>query len=108
MYDAAGEARNATALAISYASAKRPAGISCNISFFTSSNATPVREDLFSMMPLKRTVFVAPGNTLLTVIPNCATSLESVLDQLATAARMVLETPNPFNGILTEVDMILM
>jgi len=54
-----------------------------------------------------RGVFVDPGNTLLTVMPNGASSAASVLDQLATAQRVVLETPRPAMGSFTEVEMML-
>src|SRR5690349_5929584 len=98
MYDAAGEARKATAAAISEGSAKRAIGISFIISFDNSSYDSPVFADLFSMMDFNRWVLVAPGNTLLTVIPKGASSLAMVLLQFATAARMVFETPKFFNG----------
>ena len=39
-----------------------------------------------------------PGNTLFTVIPYAPNSIDNVFAQLATAARMVLETPNPGIG----------
>src|SRR6185312_9454714 len=54
-----------------------------------------------------RGVFVEPGKTLLTVMPNGASSVASVLDQLATAQRVVLETPRPAMGSFTEVEMML-
>ena len=51
-------------------------------------------------------VSVAPGKMLFTVIPYGASSVAIVLDQFPTAPLTVLETPNPFNGILTEVEII--
>ena len=55
----------------------------------------------------RRAVRVAPGSTLFTVIPRRATSSESVLAQLATAPRTVLDTPSPLIGWRTEVDTTL-
>src|SRR5690606_23801824 len=108
MYAAAGEARNATALAASDDSATRPDGLSWSISFLTASVVALVFDALFSIMDDKRPVAVAPGKTLFTVMPNCPTSLASVFAQLATAARMVLLTPRLGNGCFTDVEMILM
>ena len=71
------------------------------------STLCPVDAALPSIMETKRWVIVAPGNTLLTVIPKGANSTERVLDQLATAARIVLLTPRPRRGAFTEVDMTL-
>ncbi len=107
MYPAAGEAKKATAAATSSGVPKRPAGISASISFWISSTLCPVDAALPSIMETKRWVNVAPGKTLLTVIPQGANSTESVLDQLATAARIVLLTPNPRRGALTDVDITL-
>lgn len=86
------------AFAISSGSAKRRIGISCIISCVTAVSVLPADFDLLLMMEYSRWVPVAPGNTLFTVIPSAATSLASVFDQLATAARMVLDTPSPCKG----------
>ena len=59
------------------------------------------------MMAVRRSVAVAPGSTLLTVIPLGASSVAKVLDQLPTAARTVLLTPRPCSGALTLVEMTL-
>ena len=88
MYDAAGEARKATAFAISSGVANRFIGISSIISDSTSLTEIPVFEDLFSMILFNSPVPVAPGNTLLTVILNAPTSLAQVFAQFPTAARM--------------------
>ena len=52
-------------------------------------------------------VSVKPGKILFTVIPHLDTSNENVFDHEATAPRIVLETPNPCMGCLTEVEIIL-
>ena len=52
-------------------------------------------------------VSVKPGNILFTVIPHLDTSNENVFAHEATAPRMVLETPNPCIGCLTEVEIML-
>ena len=54
-----------------------------------------------------RGVSVEPGNTLLTVMPLAASSAARVLAQLATAQRVVLETPRPAIGSFTEVEITL-
>ena len=59
------------------------------------------------MIFIKRSVFVAPGNTLFTVMPKDANSLAIVLAHEATAPRMVFETPRFGNGTLTDVETIL-
>jgi len=108
IYEAAGDARKATAAAISEGSANLDMGISFIISCDNASNDSPVLADLFSMIDFKRCVFVAPGYTLFTVIPKGASSFAIVLLQFATAARIVFDTPRFFNGTFTEVEMILM
>ena len=60
------------------------------------------------MISLSRSVRVAPGSRLFTVMPKGASSTDRVLAQLATAPRTVLETPSPRIGCFTEVEMILM
>ena len=60
---------------------------------------------LASAKPVRRAVWVAPGSTLLTVMPWGATSVAQVLAQFATAPRTVLDTPNPTSGAFTEVLM---
>ena len=59
------------------------------------------------MISFNLPVLVAPGRTLLTVILWIANSLLKVLDQLATAPLIVFETPSPFKGCFTDVEMIL-
>ena len=51
---------------------------------------------------------VNPGSTLFTVIPNGANSPASVFAQLATAPRVVFDTPSPGIGAFTLVEMMLM
>ena len=55
-----------------------------------------------------RAVFVKPGITLFTVIPNRPSSLASVFVQFAIAARTVFDTPRPLIGVKTEVLVMLM
>ncbi len=107
MYAAEGDAKNATAAARSFGLPKWPAGISEIISSSTVSILLPNFEALFSIILSSRPVFVAPGSTLFTVIPKGPNSIDKVFAQLATAPRMVFETPNPGIGILTDVDIIL-
>ena len=71
----------------------------------TSSSVAPVFEALLEIILVKRSVSVAPGKTLFTVIWCTPNSLARVLLQLATAPRMVFETPNPVKGIFTEVEI---
>ena len=73
----------------------------------TSSGVWPVFSALAAARVVSRAVNVAPGRTLLTVMPSAATSLAQVLAQLATAPRTVLDTPNPASGAFTEVLMTL-
>src|SRR5690606_9558563 len=88
--------------------AKRLAGTACFMTFAASSSEWPDLADLFLIISVNLSVLVAPGRTLLTVIPNWPSSLAKVLLQLATAPLMVLLTPSPSNGCFTEVEMILM
>src|SRR6185312_16364829 len=104
---AAGEHRNATAAAISAGSAKRRIGISDSISCCMAAVSTPDFCARVCTICSMRGVLVEPGSTLLTVMPNGASSVASVLDQLATAQRVVLETPSPAMGSFTEVEMML-
>ena len=108
IYPAAGDARNPTTAAISWGSPILFAGISSIISSFSSSKLFPV----FSALPLStdssRRVIVAPGRTLFTVIPNGPNSFANVLDQLATAPRTELDTPSPWIGIFTDVEIMFM
>ena len=60
------------------------------------------------MITASRSVSVAPGNRLFTVIPYWPNSLASVLDQFATAPRTVLLTPRLGSGCFTLVLMTLM
>ena len=73
-----------------------------------SAVEAPVLLALFETICSNRAVFVAPGSTLLTVIPCTPTSLAQVLAQLATAPLIVLLTPRLFSGCLTLVLMTLM
>ena len=108
IYAAAGDAKNATALATSSAFPKRFMGISFSISSRIASTGT----FNFSLRVLTSacnlSVSVAPGKTLFTVIPNSPYSLAIVFAQLATAQRVVLLTPKFGKGCFTEVEMILM
>src|ERR1043165_7982680 len=108
MYEAAGDARKATAAPNSDGSPKRCIGISALHSSDTASSETPRLSALERKRLRRRSVDMEPGSTLLTVIPKGASSPARVLDQLATAARMVLETPRLRSGVLTEVEMICM
>jgi hypothetical protein len=56
---------------------------------------------------VKRCVVVNPGRTLLTVILYRLISFAILLAHDATAPRIVLLTPKFFNGIFTEVEIIL-
>ena len=49
-----------------------------------------------------------PGKILFTVTPNGPSSIDNVFAQLAIAARIVLDTPNPAIGTFTEVESTLM
>src|ERR1043166_9474065 len=91
--------------AIASGQPERGAGISASISSETSSLVAPVLDTLLDMMPSRRAVEVAPGRTLLTVMPKGASSLAMVFAQEATAPRMVLLTPRFFRGIFTEVEI---
>ena len=102
------EGKNAIAAATSCGSEILPNGISLIMSCLASSKVIPFFSALVLMIDSNRPVIVAPGNTLFTVMPNGPNSSDNVFDQLATAPRMVLETPNPRNGTFTEVEMILM
>jgi hypothetical protein len=108
MYAAAGDARKATALATSSGLAKRFMGTAPAIAAATSSSDLPVLFALLAIMLVRRSVSVAPGSTLFTVMLNCPTSFAQVLLQLATAPRTVLLTPNPlqrdFNGSRNDVN----
>ena len=104
-YDAAGEARKAATAAISEASANRFIGTSASIFFSTTAAAVLPRCASVSISVDSRLVDVNPGNTLFTVILKCPSSFAIVLAQLATAPRMVFETPRFFSGILTEVEI---
>ena len=62
--------------------------------------------DFFQIFHEVAPASVYPGNTLFTVIPNSPNSNESVFAQLATAPRIVFDTPRPLIGCLTEVEII--
>lgn len=94
------------AAATSSGLAMRFIGISVSISLNNSSTDFPVLFALFSSKCCNRCVWVAPGSTLFTVMLYCPNSFANVLAQLATAPLMVFETPNPFRGIFTEVEII--
>ena len=83
----------------------RRSGTSAAISPRTSAAVVPVRSAFAAMSPASRSVSVAPGKTLFTVMPQGPTSFASVFAQFATAPRTVLLTPRPFNGCLTLVEM---
>ena len=107
IYDAALEAKNPTTTAISLASPKRPMGMWARISSVTAAALVFLRLALLAMIASSRSVRVAPGRTLLTVIPCDATSRDRVFAHDATAARTVFETPSPAMGMRTEVEMML-
>ena len=107
MYAAAGLAKNAVNAATSSGLPNLPAGISANISASISSIWLLVFAAFELIIFSKRTVLVAPGKTLFTVIPYLATSKLNVFAQPATAALVAFETPKPFNGCFTEVEIIL-
>ncbi len=108
MYEAAGLARKATAFATSDGFAIRRSGTQAIHSFSSSSRLIPLFFAIAGLSVSSLGVAVNPGSTLFTVIPNSPSSIERVLDQLATAPRMVLETPNPTMGAFTVVEMILL
>ena len=95
------------AAAVSSGRAKRRIGISDTIFSNTSSRVRPVFAEVLSMICSMRGVSVEPGSTLLTVMPFGASSVASVLAQLATAQRVVLDTPRPCSGSFTDVEMTL-
>ena len=73
----------------------------------TSFSDMPCFSDFFAMIDFSLFVFVNPGRILFTVIPYSPNSKDKVFAQFATAALMVLETPNPAIGALTEVEIML-
>ena len=83
-------------------------GDSLPISVKISSIVSPVFCARTPAISSNLPVWVAPGSTLFTVIPNCPNSFAIVLLQLATAPRMVFDTPKLAKGCLTEVEIILM
>ena len=70
------------AFAISSGLAKRLAGTAFFMAWLASSTLTPVFADLFFIISLKRSVPVAPGKTLFTVMPKPPNSFAKVLLQL--------------------------
>src|SRR5690606_39569531 len=107
MYDAEGEARKAAAAAISLGSPILPTGISRIMLSRISSSVLPDSLARVFTRSLMRPVSNDPGKRLFTVIPYDPSSEASVLAQLATAPRTVLETPSPRMGTFTEVEMTL-
>src|SRR5215471_17660073 len=107
-YDAAGDARNAATAAISDGSPKRFIGISSFIFFSITSIATFPFFAAPSINAASRCVVIDPGRRLFTVILNCPSSFAIVFAHEATDPRIVLETPRFFNGIFTDVEMMLM
>src|SRR5690606_8445870 len=101
-----GEAKTATAFATSAGLPTR-----CKRTIFLISVSTSLdgflcfSARLFTICD-NLSVLVAPGTTLLTVIPNVPNSLAKVLDQLATAPLTVFDTPRLSNGIFTDVEII--
>lgn len=85
----------------------RPAGISDSNSVRISSSVRWEAPDFREMMPVRRSVSVAPGSTLFTVMPKGASSVAKVFAQLAMAPRVVLLTPRPSMGCFTLVDTML-
>ena len=67
----------------------------------------PFFSAIFCIKDRNRAVSVKPGKILFTVIPNLPTSAARVFAQLATAPRIVFETPKSGIGCLTEVEIIL-
>ena len=108
IYDAAGLARKAIAAPSSEASAILPAGMSLTISFSISASDFFSFSDLLLRNDSKRLVSVYPGKTLFTVIPKGPNSVAMVFAQLATAPLIVLETPRPFRGVFTDVEITFM
>ena len=107
IYPAAGDAKKAMAFAVSSGLPNRFKGtVLFMVSVTTSIEILP-ELDFDSMSEDSRSVAVKPGRILFTVIPFLATSKESVFAHDATAPRIVLETPNPCMGCLTEVEIIL-
>ena len=71
----------------------------CESIIFSASSIDILNFDCLALsIPSKRPVLVVPGKTLFTVIPVSASSNKSVLDQLAIAPRIVLDTPKPIIG----------
>ena len=96
------------AFAVSPGLAKRPMGMAFFQLFSSSVMLCPPFFARASIKLERRAVAVAPGRTLFTVIPDSATSLLRVFAQLATAQRVVFDTPSPGMGSFTEVEMMLM